>query len=191
MFSVTISGFEKELAKIKSLPKRLKDDLATEVEAASNEWVALAQKDAPADVSRLRQSIRANRIGDTTYKIEVGAEYGIYLETGTKGNYRPIPGTEAYVSQFKGRQAGTWKEFIRNIVRWVRRKGISGTYSVKTRKRTGNRLNQFAEDYQVAFLIARSILKKGIKAQPYFFKQQNIVVPKMIERVKAKLATYD
>jgi len=66
--------------------------------------------------------------------------------------------------------------------------GLTGTYSVKTRRRTGNKLNQFAEDYSAAWPIAMSILKNGVSPHPFFFKQMAILWPQFIRNVEAGIA---
>jgi len=113
--------------------------------------------------------------------------YAAYMEFGTKGNYRPVPGAEAVAAQFRGKGPGTFKEMVRAITEWVRRKGIAGRYSVKTRRRVGSKISQQAEDAAAAWPIIMSILKNGVKAHPYFFKQQGIVVPKIMKRINDRV----
>lgn len=181
MARVELIGSKELQAKIKAAPKKLKSLIGAEVEGAANMFRRNAIKDAPADTRFLGGEISVNKVGELTYEVVSGAEYSAYMEFGTKGNYRPIEGIDA--SEFQGKGTGTFKEMINNLANWVHRKGIAGTYSVKTRRRTGNKINQIAEDYQVAYLIARKILKEGVKPHPFFFKQ----IPDTQKRLRSKI----
>ena len=79
-------------------------------------------------------------------------------------------------------------QLLRAIVNWVKRKGITGTYSVNTRRRTGSKINQIAEDYSSAWPIAMSILKHGVRPHPFFFKQMAIVWPQFVRNVETRIA---
>lgn len=159
--------------------KRLPDHLEQEAKE-------LVQDTAQGTVRDAVNNLRANGTGDTgglMQSIEIlptkrglGAEmfvnkdYAPSVEFGTRGKVQVPPGLEEYASQFKGTPTGTWDEFLDSILSWVKRKGITGVYSVKTRKRlTGKKYNNEAEDLQAAFLIARSIYLNGIPARPFFF----------------------
>jgi hypothetical protein len=65
------------------------------------------------------------------------------------------------------------------LVPWVHRKRIAGSYSIKTKRRLGGRAQQGSEDRAVAYMIARSIGRKGIKG--HFFMKQGY------EKVKGKI----
>jgi len=190
MFKVSISGFKELERQFLAAPAEVKKLVSAEIQSAAADWVAGARRDAPIDQGALK--------GATTYfmRSELQAEvvaqkfYAPFMEFGTKGKYRPIEGTEQIAAAFKGYKGGDFQEFLRNIVRWLSRKGKDpvtsrhGTYSVKTRKRSGSKVNQIAEDYAAAWPIAMSILKHGVKPHPFFFKQREIVWPKMIDRLE-------
>ncbi len=53
------------------------------------------------------------------------------------------------------------------LVRWVHLKGLAGTYSIKSHRRQGGKARQADEDLQVAFVVARSIGRKGIQGRRY------------------------
>ena len=188
MFKVTITGMAGLKAEFASMAKELPDIVSGELETMSQEWVKLAKTDAPADQGALRGSITYYPAGPMKYEIVAQKFYAPFMEFGTKGKYQPIPGTEAIAAEFKGYKGGDFMELLRMIVRWVKRKGITGTYSVKTRRRTGNKINQFAEDYSAAWPIAMSILKNGVNPHPFFFKQMHIVWPKMVRNVESRIA---
>ena len=188
MFKVKVTGLAGLKAEFASMAKELPDIVSGELETMSQEWVKLAKTDAPADQGALRGSITYYPAGPMKYEIVAQKFYAPFMEFGTKGKYQPIPGTEAIAAEFKGYKGGDFMELLRMIVRWVKRKGITGTYSVKTRRRTGNKVNQIAEDYSAAWPIAMSILKNGVNPHPFFFKQMHIVWPKMVRNVESRIA---
>lgn len=188
MFKVKVTGMADLKAEFASMAKELPDIVSGELETMSQEWVKLAKTDAPADQGALRGSITYYPAGPMKYEIVAQKFYAPFMEFGTKGKYQPIPGTESIAAEFKGYKGGDFMELLRMIVRWVKRKGITGTYSVKTRRRTGNKINQFAEDYSAAWPIAMSILKNGVNPHPFFFKQMHIVWPKMVRNVESRIA---
>lgn len=101
----------------------------------------------------------------------------------------------AYYVEF-GRRAGKMPP-IDYITEWVVKKGLADTYNIKTRKVT-KRGKEF--DYRamsIAFLIARSIAKKGTKAHPFLYpafeeKKENLLknisneVNKLIKELSIK-----
>lgn len=174
MIKVNLVGFKQFQDGLNKLPATLRKEIGTRVKAAAEQFKELATKDAPADAGTLRSQISVRQVDDLKYDVVSGSEYSAYMEFGTKGKFRPIAGIDS--SEFKGLPSGgTFKEMLRNIEEWVRRKGIAGTYSVKTRKRTGSKSAQQAQNKQAAYLIARSILNKGVTPHPFFFKQIPIV----------------
>lgn len=189
-FTVKLKGLDAMQKQILTASEDVRKVCEQEVQAAGQDWVAGAVRDAPKDQAALAGSISSLlNISDTFIRSEIVASvfYAPFMEFGTKGKYQPIPGTEKIAEQFKGYKGGDFMELLRNIVRWVRRKGITGTYSVKTRRRTGNKINQFAEDYSAAWPIALSILKNGVNPHPFFFKQGDTVWPEMVRRIQRSL----
>jgi hypothetical protein len=188
MFKVKVTGLAGLKAEFATLSSDLPKIVSSELQTMAQEWVLLAKKDSPADQATLRGGISFSQRDKLVYDIFSNAFYSPFMEFGTKGKYQPIPGTEKIAAEFKGYKGGDFMEFLRNIVRWVKRKGITGTYSVKTRKRTGSKINQIAEDYSAAWPIAMSILKNGVNPHPFFFKQMHIVWPQMVRNVERRIA---
>lgn len=188
MFKVTVTGLAGLKAEFASIAKELPNIVSGELETMAQEWVKLAKTDAPADQAALRGAITYYPKPPLAYEIVAQKFYAPFMEFGTKGKYTPIPGTENIAAQFKGYKGGDFMELLRNIVRWVKRKGITGTYSVKTRRRTGNKERQSSEDLSAAWPIAMSILKNGVSPHPFFFKQMHIVWPQMVRNVESRIA---
>ena len=173
MVKVSLVGFKQFEKILQEAPKKLVKEIGATIQFGGEKFRELAIKDAPADVGSLRRGISVKKLSETSFEVVSASKYSAPMEFGTKTKFTPIPGIDA--GEFKGRPVGSWKDFINNIAKWVRRKGISGTYSVKTRKRTGNKLNQVAEDYQLAYMIARKIYRTGVRPHPFFFKQIPLV----------------
>lgn len=141
-----------------------------------------AKQKAPVDEGNLKNSISVSQ--GTNNKIErhivVNAPYAAFVEFGT-GKYAAqyvssLPEDwQTYAAQFKGQKGGSFAEMVKRIAEWIDRKSIyadtalHGTFSVKTRRRTGNKVNNKNADLQLAYVIARSILINGIHAQPYLY----------------------
>ena len=105
------------------------------------------------NISRLPPPPGGVKEGEFALTVGTALAYGGFLEGGTAPHFPPI-------------------EAIKN---WVHQKGLSadiaitGTYSVKTHRRTGNKSEQESQDESVAFLIARSISKKGTRPFPWLY----------------------
>ena len=169
-------GMPQLISRLRSIPARLDQEVKNLVQDTANNVVRDAvnniRANGNADLGGLMQSINAypDKGGLAAHMI-VQKEYGAAQEFGTKGKVRvPIELAE-YAAQFKGiPSGGTWTEFLAEIKAWVKRKGITGVYSVKTRKRlTGAKYNNDAEDERAAYLIAMSIYLHGVTPKPYFF----------------------
>jgi hypothetical protein len=103
----------------------------------------------PVDMGQLKQSI-----GSTKASIELNrsvifanTNYAANVEFGTGSKVKVPSGFEKLASQFKDKGIGNFDDFLDSIREWCKRKGI---------------------DEKLAYVIASSILKRGIKPQPYF-----------------------
>lgn len=181
-----MKGFNDVKAQFVSASKDLEEIVSQELASMGQEWKAGAQRDAPKDVGDLVRGITFDAKG-TRLEMFSNAFYSAFMEFGTKGKYRPIPGTEAIAAQFKGFKIGTLADMIRALERWVARKGITGVYSVKTRKRTGGAAAILAQNRAAAWAIAMSILKNGVQPHPFFFKQMEVVWPRFVKNVQKRI----
>ena len=73
---------------------------------------------------------------------------------------------------------------IEALTLWVKRKGLAGTYSVKSGRRLGGKSTQLSQDEKLARFLAIKILKNGIRPQPYLIPAYEAEKPKLIERLK-------
>jgi hypothetical protein len=168
----------------KELPDRVSDVLNKNAKAIELN----TKRAAPADRGQLRQNINVIDTNPLQKHITSHAPYSAYIEFGT-GKYAAqyvgtLPGDyKAFAASFKGSGGGTFKEFIRLLAEWVNRKGIVGTYSIKTKRRTGSKATKERENLQVAYAIAISILRNGVHPHPFMIPalidQQPIIVRDM------------
>lgn len=184
-FTVNIQGLAKLTKKLKDLPTEIRAEIDGEIESAMMKMRDGAKRDSPSDNSNLRAGIGYARVEPLTYDLHSNAAYSPYMEFGTKGRYKAIPGVDS--TQFKGKGGGSGKGFYDAILSWVKRKKITGTYSVKTRKRNGNKVDQQIEDEQTAFAIYLSIMRHGVKPHPFFFKQLDAVRPELLRNIETAI----
>lgn len=174
-FSLKVIGLDSLTKKIHTLPTVIQDGLDRALNEASNAWVNGAVRDAPVYDGKLRSSIRATRKGYLWYSVSSNVFYAPYVEFGTKRKAR-VPGElQAIAAEYRGGKAGSFKDLLAVIEKWVRKKRIRSTGKKTTYKQT-------------AFFIAMSIAKNGINPHPYFFKQkqtaQNIVQREVVNIYK-------
>jgi hypothetical protein len=182
-FTIKVAGLDAVMKRFNELPKIIQKEITGELKLSAEEVRRLAIKDAPGDQGRLRQSITVNQSTGIAFTTTVQNNYAAYMEWGTKRKAKVPSELQAYAATFKGK-GDTGGDMDAAILAWVKRKGIAGTYSVKTRRRTGNKATKDQQDKQAAFLIARSIRKKGVTPHPFFFKNVFLVRDKLRKRIE-------
>lgn len=186
MVKIDLIGFNEFALKASKAPDELKREASAEVAFAAEEFAGNAKRDSREafDQGQLMNGIKAVKVDAMTYDVISTANHSPYVEFGTKGRYTPQDGIDA--SEFKGKGDGTMAQFIEAIRAWVKRKGIKGgRYSVKTHRRLGSKDAKQREDDSLVMAIVYSILKRGVPARPFFFKQREPVMNNLIERLKA------
>ena len=182
-FPFQVNGLDKILALFDQLPKRLQRELYAELKVAAKEIRDGAKKDAPVDERRLTQSITDKEVSKTQFEVVAQSLHAGYQEFGTKSKTVIPAGLESIARGLKGPGAGSGSLY-EAILGWVKRKGVAGRFSVKTRRRLGNKASKEAEDKTAAYLISKSIYKYGIKPRPYFYKQ----IPPVEKRLRQRVA---
>lgn len=184
--TVNLGGLKDLKVQLRKVVKEKAKAIDTQLQIATEEMERGAKRDAPADQATLRQGITNRKVSELNWILESNAFYSVYMEFGTKGRYKAIPGVDP--SEFKATGEGkTGKGFYDSILEWVKRKGIAGTYQVKNRRRVGSKVDQQIEDEQTAFAIYLSIIRHGVKPHPFFFKQLDAVQPKLIRNIQTVL----
>lgn len=183
--SFKLDGVQAAIDKLQKTGGEIAKEIDMEIASGTQRMAKVAKVNAPADMGDLRRKISARPVKFLSYELVAQTDYAAYVEFGTKSKFDNSISDEAKAAaaQFKGKGRGDLKAMERNLTAWVRRKGLAGTYSVKTKKRTGNKANQAKEDKQVARAIMFYILKYGIKPQPYFFPAYYSEKPKLIAQI--------
>lgn len=181
---VKVEGLDKLTKNLNQYSLKIQKQVDAELTASAMEIEALAKSLVPIDEGRLKQSISADINTPFRKEVTASAYYAPYVEFGTKGKVQVPSGLEQYAAQFKGQKRGSFKEFVDSLIGWVSRKKIAGTYSVKTRRRTGGKALKDSQNKAMAWAIALKIMREGIKPQPFFFRAFNAIQPKIIDRIK-------
>lgn len=184
-FNIEIVGLDKLTAKLSKFPTTIAKEIDGEFEDSFRRINREQIRNAPVDEGGLKQAIGFKKNGPMDYEMFGNKTYMPFIEFGTKRRVKVPAELASYAAQFKqsGPKIG-FEEFLKIITAWVRRKGISGSYSTKSRRRVGGKDKQAQEDAEVAFPIALSILRHGIKPHPFFFEPYFNERKALIERVK-------
>lgn len=189
LIKLAVIGIDSLSNRLAGVSRELKEEVQAEVRGAAMEYVALAKRDCVSsggNTGTLARSISYKKETPYSYLVSANTFYAPYVEFGTKRKFKPYPGTEEFAAQYKGLpKRGDWIDMLMSIYKWVQRKGIGATYSVKTRKKVRQTKDQ---KLQIAFAITMSILRNGIEAKPFFYKQIPIVRESLNKRIKALLS---
>lgn len=181
--NIKLSGFAEFNKKLNALPKSINSNAAAAVKDAGLQWVQLAKRAAPKDQGTIAGKITTLA---TATKSEVfsNAYHSRFLEFGTKKRKNVPAELVAYESSLGYQRIGDYYDFLNAILDWVKRKGISDVVNSYTGKKVGGKA---AKDNQVvlAEAIAFSIIRHGIKPQPFFFKH-SVEVEKLLKERLAK-----
>jgi len=166
-FAVSLSGMKELEGKLNNLSTALKVDVSNEINASALKIENQAKRLAPVNLGQLRKSIALKKDSELTYTVEVNASYAAYVEFGT-GPQTNVPADfTSYAQQFKGKSGGKFKDMVIALTLWVKRKGI------------GNGKN----DKGLAYIIALSILRKGMRPQPFLIPAYEMEKPKLIQNL--------
>jgi HK97 gp10 family phage protein len=167
-FSVNLNGLKDIQDALKNIDGKLKQDVGDEINASALKILTDAKRLAPVNFGQLRNQIALDPINNLTYGVEAKASYSAYVEFGTGPQVNVPADFTSYAAQFKGQKGGKFKDFVDALTLWVKRKGI------------GDGKN----DRGLAYVIARSILQKGMRPQPFLIPAYEAEKPKLIERLK-------
>ena len=173
--TLNIKGFNEVFSKFDKYSKIVQEEIKDEVAASALAIQSNAKKMAPVNLGRLRNSIYLieQNNGQNAFKFSVGssAKYAPYIEFGTGGKVSIPKGFESYASQFKTKTGGTFKEMLKALIMWVERKGIASGKQSKS----------------AAYMIALSILRKGLRPQPFLIPALQQELPKLKLRIEKTL----
>jgi HK97 gp10 family phage protein len=186
--TLDIKGINETLAKFNKLEKNVKAGIKNEVASSVLNIYSDAKKLAPINIGTLRGSIFKDEVSksENVFMFTVGAKasYAPYIEFGTGGKVSVPSGYADYAMQFKGKTGGKFIDMVKALAEWVSKKGITGTYSVKTQRRTGSMSTQGKQNMSTAYAIAISILRKGLRPQPFLIPAFEAEKPKLISKIE-------
>jgi HK97 gp10 family phage protein len=170
-FTVNLNGLKDIQDALKNIDVKLKQDVGDEINASALKILTDAKRLAPVNFGQLRNQIALDPIDNLTYAVEAKASYSAYVEFGTGPQVSVPADFTSYAAQFKGVKGGKFKDFVDALTLWVKRKSI------------GDGKN----DKGLAYVIARSILRKGMRPQPFLIPSYESEKPKLIQRLKKLL----
>jgi HK97 gp10 family phage protein len=185
VLKANVIGLDSYLKRLETAKKTVQAEVSGEIGDAALKFRDDAARTAVAnggDRGTLAKSISAQQNNLFNWTVAVGATYGAFVEFGTKGKARVPAGFEDVAARFKGFK-GNGGKLYDAIYQWVKRKGLTATYSVKTQRRTKSK-GEDKRTQQIAFLIARSIYRYGISPKPFFYMQVTPVRNQLFERIK-------
>jgi HK97 gp10 family phage protein len=178
-FSINIANLPNLKKQLDNIPKDIEKKVRLEMTAFGMDVVRDAKALAPVDEAHLKSSISyAFGVADKGLSVEiiVATDYAAYLEFGTRSFASNLvatlpPDWQSFAATFRGPGGGSFAELVERLTEWVRRKGIAAQmeYVRAKPKRLGRKKVQAGQDYAAAYMIALSILKKGIKAHPFLY----------------------
>jgi hypothetical protein len=192
MITFKAEGIEAALANFKTHSIEAQAD----IQAALNDWADRTARDAKQLVSAnsSNEGMLLNSIhpvyGNGTASVVASVKYAAYIEFGTRKYAAAYVSTlpadwSSYAATFKGKAGGDYYDFLNAILDWVISKGITATYSIKTKRKDKN--DAAADDrlLAAATAIAFEILKNGIKPKPFLYPSVNKNLPLLMQDIKA------
>lgn len=168
--NIQMQGLDVAFANIDKKVKLFELDLIEELSEWAKQTSLRASQLAPTDEGHLKGAINPDYAtkGKLKASVTVAVNYAAYLEFGTKkyaaAYVSSLPADwQTFASEFRGGTGGGFAEFVKRITEWVARKGI---------------------DKEAAYPIALSILRNGIKPQPYLYPAVKENNKKLIDNLK-------
>lgn len=144
-----ITGDKELLKKIRAFGVEAENEIAKQTEISAESIKLDATERAPVNLGKLKQSINAQREGKTLWSIFANEKYAAYVEFGTGAKVDVPDEFKDIANAYRGKgDGGTFKQFVESLKDWCRKKGIPES---------------------AAYLIAVSILKNGMSAQPFLY----------------------
>lgn len=167
--SAEIKGLAKVLKSLEKFGDEADKSILLITRSNAKEIESNAKSKAPKNFGKLAQSIDTEQDvskDNKSYKIVVNAEYGAYVEFGTGTKVQVPNELKDVASKFKGGKGGSFKQGLQSIKDWCKAKGI---------------------DENAAYPIFISILRTGIKPQPYLYPAWKIGQKQYLKDLKSEL----
>lgn len=197
-FTISVQGLSKLQSRFKSAPVKLRKEIGGELKDSANRINGKQLRLIPVDEGGLKQGTVVKHASDLEHELLSSKRYAPFMEFGTKSKAVIPAELQEFAKQFNQSGPKTkFEDFLKIIAAWVHRKGldsrsaITGRFSTKTKRRLGSKATQATEDEAVAWPIAVSILRKGVKPHPFFYAPYLEEKPKIIKQVKKILDSID
>ncbi len=193
VLNITVNGLDASIKSIDAAIKNIEKGVQAELNAWAIETSTLAKQYAPTDEGHLKGSIAAE-FGQLKASVTVAVDYAAYIEFGTRKFAASYVGTlpqdwQSFAATYKGPAGGgSFEEFVMNIFKWVKRKGIGATNNINPQRR--DRVGKQTADQTMeadAYAIALYIIRNGIKSHPYLYPAYQKTKPELIENIKSLL----
>jgi hypothetical protein len=185
-------GLDKLIKKFDVLSREMQGIVQAELNAWADDTASNAKSLVSANSSDEGALLRSISpiYGNGSAKVVATAKYAAYIEFGTRkyaaAYVSSLPADwQTYAATFKGKAGGDYYDFLNAILDWVKRKGITARYSVKTRKRLRNSKADDERLVDAAQAIALSILRNGIPAKPFLYPSVNKTLPVLKKKLRA------
>lgn len=166
----TVLGIPELIARLNRISDEGKRQTVAIISSVADLIVADAKANAPADLGTIRQNIGKDvkTDGDKTYAVVFSAApESPFMEFGTGGKVIIPTEMADLAATFKGKKGGDFKAFVLALVGWIKRKGLTNTYSVKTRRVSKKGTPE--QNERLAYIIATKILRFGLKPRPFLY----------------------
>jgi len=188
-------NIERLRKKFSEFDKIAKEDIKVILSSSAQIIVVSAKRKAPDNFGKLRQSIGREPKKEGFQQVIFAngsniAPYAPFLEFGTKMYVKVPIELQSEAIKFKGYKSGSFDDFLDSIKIWVEKKGFASTYSIKTRNKTSS-VDSRANVDRAAYMIAMSILKRGIKPRPYLwpaFVEERDKIPEKMDKMLQRSA---
>lgn len=196
---ITLQGYDRLFKRVQQLPVKVQTAVATQIKKGAFDMNAQAVRNIKANDSIGVSGGGGGLLGSQSvlplqdgafvgFEVINTAPYAAFVEFGTGSRVKVPAEWRDYAAQFKGlKLGGNIDDFLLSIIEWVRAKGLSGTYSAKTRRRTGGRIAQAEQDLDVAYPIFLSILRNGARPHPFLYPAYVQVAPRIIKSVQLEV----
>lgn len=196
--TLELRNFDELKRRFSAIEKKIVEDINSILNVGAEDIATAAKTLVRVDEGGLRQSISADNSRLLEKHITVNAVYAAFVEFGT-GQYAAqyvatLPENwQQFALQFKGKTGGSLDQFLLILVDWVHRhslhpdNALTGTFSVKSKRRTGGKSQQLLQDYEVAYAIMLKILKYGVAPHPFLFPAFEHYRPIIIENINTVL----
>lgn len=168
--TIKVKGLDRLLRDLDKLPKQLEAEVDAELETGARMMAMGGKRDAPGDQGYLNSGITSYKAGRLSYVYASQAIYSGYVEFGTRSNVRIPAGLEQYAAEVKAQKTVSSLGAKEAIFQWCKRKGI---------------------EQRLWYPIFITLMTKGMKPHPFFFKQLDVYGPKIVKNVQAVIDDLD